>query len=329
MSQKGKASIRSIITQEELESFIISYRIPPELLPCLPGPDDPTTCSLERIVIYTLSFSFCCIRYPLTSFKKSLLKRYDIHFSQLHPLAFLRIVHIELSCASFARVPSAPLFWQFYRLWSGGDWFAFEKRKENIYLPCYSFMTTSTYPKEWKNQFIFVSPSLLSEHLFIREPSTAIEDYVPPLSVVEDVLSLCGVCVVNQEMCDVLGREAPNAQGLNAEAVPGMGFLPLRGFPKRVRGFSDYNQVEDISSGDEDLETRLSQKRKPDTVVGIIEVVLEVLNIRSRLRSASNKKSQPASQTMSKAFPIATKVSLSTHLKVLRPTSTLSQDLFL
>ncbi|MFS7955666.1 hypothetical protein Hanom_Chr07g00645331 [Helianthus anomalus] len=310
MSQKGKASICSIITQEELESFITSYRIPPELLPCLPDPDDPATCSPERIVIYTLSFSFCCVRYPLSPFKNSLLKRYDIHFSELHPLAFLRIVHIE--------------FLRFYQLRSDGDRFTFEKRKENISLPCYSFMTTSTYPKEWKNQFICVSPSLLSEHLFIKEPSTAIEDCVPPLSVVED-LSLWSLLladvrgvsyvvegVVNQEKCDVLGEEVPNAEGLNVEAVPGMGFLLLRGFPRRVRVFSN--------SPHEDLETRLSRNRKPYPVVGIIVVVPEVLNIRSRLRSANNKKSQPASQTMFEAFLVATKVSLSTHLKVLRPT---------
>ncbi|MFS7955665.1 hypothetical protein Hanom_Chr07g00645321 [Helianthus anomalus] len=241
----------------------------------------------------------------------------------LHPLVFLRIVHIELSCASFARDPSAPLFWRFYQLRSGGDWFTFEKKKENISLPCYSFMTTSTYPKEWKNQFIFVSLSLLSEHLFIREPSTAIEDCLSLWSLLlADVRGVSYVVegVVNQEMYDVLGGEVPNAEGLNVEPVPGIGFLLLRAFPRRVRGFSNSLQVEDISSGDEDLETRLSRNRKPYPVVGISEVVPEVLNIRSRLRSASNKKSQSASETMFEAIPVATKVSLSTHLKVLRPT---------
>ncbi|KAL9997621.1 hypothetical protein Hdeb2414_s0023g00643651 [Helianthus debilis subsp. tardiflorus] len=36
MSRKGRASIRSIITQEELESFVTSYHIPLELSPSLP-----------------------------------------------------------------------------------------------------------------------------------------------------------------------------------------------------------------------------------------------------------------------------------------------------
>ncbi|MFS7920073.1 hypothetical protein Hanom_Chr03g00219991 [Helianthus anomalus] len=31
-------------------------------------------------------------------------------FSQLHPLAFMRIVHFELSCVAFYDEPSIPLF---------------------------------------------------------------------------------------------------------------------------------------------------------------------------------------------------------------------------
>ncbi|MFS7948331.1 hypothetical protein Hanom_Chr06g00558731 [Helianthus anomalus] len=80
----------------------------------------------------------------------SLLKHYGIHFSQLHPLAFLWIIHFELSCSAFTGEPSVPLFWRCYCLRSYSDWFTFEKRKDSISLPCYSFMTTSTYPKQWK-----------------------------------------------------------------------------------------------------------------------------------------------------------------------------------
>ncbi|KAF5803060.1 hypothetical protein HanRHA438_Chr06g0276001 [Helianthus annuus] len=110
----------------------------------------------------------------------SFLKHYGIHFSQLHPLAFLRIVHFELSCASFAGEPSVPLFRRFYQLRSDGDWFTFEKRKDYISLPCYSFMPTSTYPKKWKNRFMFVSFSMLSEPLPLRDPNAIIEDSSHP-----------------------------------------------------------------------------------------------------------------------------------------------------
>ncbi|KAF5794679.1 hypothetical protein HanXRQr2_Chr08g0330851 [Helianthus annuus] len=147
----------------------------------------PTVCRRGSSSILCF-FSFCGVRHPLSPFKMALLKHYGIHFSQLHPLAFMRIVHFELSCASFAGEPSLPLFCRFYRLRSDGDWFTFEKRKDSISLPCYSFMPTSTYPKKWKNRFIFVSPSMIPKYLPLRDLAAAIDDGVPPLSAAEDVL---------------------------------------------------------------------------------------------------------------------------------------------
>ncbi|MFS7935069.1 hypothetical protein Hanom_Chr05g00399061 [Helianthus anomalus] len=64
MSHKGKALIYSVIITEELESFVSSYHIPSWLSPRLLGPAESATCSPECIVIYTLSFSFCGVRYP-------------------------------------------------------------------------------------------------------------------------------------------------------------------------------------------------------------------------------------------------------------------------
>ncbi|KAJ0782885.1 hypothetical protein HanLR1_Chr01g0013281 [Helianthus annuus] len=125
MSRKGRSLIRSIGTKEELESFFTAYKIWSEFTPSLPGLNDPVVCSPERIVVYTLSFSFCGVRYPLSPFKMALLKHYCIRFSQLHPLAFMRIVHLELSSAAFAGEPSLPLFRRFYRLRSDGDRFTF------------------------------------------------------------------------------------------------------------------------------------------------------------------------------------------------------------
>ncbi|KAJ0436455.1 hypothetical protein HanHA300_Chr16g0591011 [Helianthus annuus] len=160
MSRTGRSLIRSILTKEDLESFVATYQIPSEFSPCLPGPDDPAQCTLERIVLYTLSFSFCGVRYPLSPFKMALLKHYGIHFSQLHPLAFMRI----------------------------GDWFTFAKRKDSVSLPCYSFMPMSTYPKEWKKWFIFVSASMIPESPPLTDPKAVIDDSVPALLANETVL---------------------------------------------------------------------------------------------------------------------------------------------
>ncbi|KAJ0807901.1 hypothetical protein HanLR1_Chr00c0961g0785821 [Helianthus annuus] len=64
----------------------------------------------------------------------ALLKHNGIHFSQLHPLSFMRIVQFELSCAAFAGEPSFSQFCQFSRLLSDGDWFMFAKRKDSMSL---------------------------------------------------------------------------------------------------------------------------------------------------------------------------------------------------
>ncbi|MFS7968124.1 hypothetical protein Hanom_Chr09g00793821 [Helianthus anomalus] len=157
--------------------------------PSLPGPNDPATYSPERTIIYTLSFSFCDVRHRLSPFKMALLQHYVIHFSQLRPLALLRIVQFELSYVVFVGEPSLPLFRRFYRLLSDGDWFTLEKRKDSVSLPRYSFMPTSTYPKEQKNMFIIVSSSMIPESLPIRDPTAAIDDGIPPFSAVKDVLS--------------------------------------------------------------------------------------------------------------------------------------------
>ncbi|MFS7926761.1 hypothetical protein Hanom_Chr04g00300931 [Helianthus anomalus] len=49
-------------------------------------------------------------------------------------------------------------------------------------------MPTSTYPKEWKNRFIFVSASMLPESSPLRDPKASIDDSVPILSANETVL---------------------------------------------------------------------------------------------------------------------------------------------
>ncbi|KAJ0797107.1 hypothetical protein HanPI659440_Chr04g0170061 [Helianthus annuus] len=100
----------------------------------------------------------------------------------------MRIVHFELSCAAFTGEPSLPLFRRFYRLQSEGDWFTFAERKDCVSLPCYSFMPTSTYPKEWKNRFIFVLSSLIPKSLPLRDLAAVIDDGVSALSAAETVL---------------------------------------------------------------------------------------------------------------------------------------------
>ncbi|KAJ0726257.1 hypothetical protein HanPI659440_Chr12g0468231 [Helianthus annuus] len=188
MSRTGRSLIHSVLTEEDVESFVAIYQIPKRFSPTLPGTDDPAVCTLEKIVLYTLAFSFYGVRYPLSPFKVELLKHFGIHVSQLHPFAFMRVVHFELSCVAVSGEPSVPLFCIFYMLLSDGDWFTFAKQKDSVSPPCYSFMPTSTYPKEWKNRFIFVSAAMLPESPPLRDPKASIDDNVPVLSVNDTVL---------------------------------------------------------------------------------------------------------------------------------------------
>ncbi|KAM0046047.1 hypothetical protein Hdeb2414_s0009g00311341 [Helianthus debilis subsp. tardiflorus] len=100
----------------------------------------------------------------------------------------MRIVHFELSCVVVSGETSVPLFCMFYKLFSDRDWFTFAKRQNSVSRPCYSFMPISTYPKEWKSQFIFVYAAMIPEYPLPRDAEATIEDSIPALSVDETVL---------------------------------------------------------------------------------------------------------------------------------------------
>ncbi|MFS7944221.1 hypothetical protein Hanom_Chr06g00509501 [Helianthus anomalus] len=187
MSRSGHSVIKSVLTARDLKSLVKTYNIPEQFSPTLSGPTKPVVFTPDRIPLYILAFSSCGVRYPLSSFKVALLRHFGVHFSQLHPLGLMRVVHFELSCAAISGEPSIPLFCMFYKLISNEDWFTFAKRQNNVSKPCYTFMPTSTYPKDWKSRFIFVSAAIISKSLLPRDVDAPIEDTVPTLSANETV----------------------------------------------------------------------------------------------------------------------------------------------
>ncbi|KAJ0516374.1 hypothetical protein HanHA89_Chr11g0413181 [Helianthus annuus] len=119
-------------------------------------------------------------------------------------------------------------------------------------------------------------------------------------------------------------RGAPNVEGSNIRLVLEDGTPSLEGVsPKGLEGSQKSPPVVNVRSNDEDLETHLSRKSKPDPTVGTSDAFPKTRNNRLRLRSTNKLKSQPVSQTMSKPPPppVNTKGSLSKHLKVLQPSS--------
>ncbi|KAF5808990.1 hypothetical protein HanXRQr2_Chr04g0151861 [Helianthus annuus] len=141
----------------------------------------------------------------------------------------MRVVHFELSCAAISGEPSVPLFCMFYRLISDGDWFTFAKRPNSVSRPCYNFMPTSTYPKDWKCRFIFVSAAMLPESPVPKDLDAAIEDVVPTLSASETVQW--------KRMCDNPTRAFTFSEGMLA-----MGGLSPS-YPVRPRAFFGKKEI--------------------------------------------------------------------------------------
>ncbi|MFS8021311.1 hypothetical protein Hanom_Chr16g01425901 [Helianthus anomalus] len=72
------------------------------------------------------------------------------------------------------------------------------------------------------------------------------------------------------------------------EVVPGSGTPSIEGpSPRNFEGSHNSPHVETVSSGDDDLEIRLSRKRKPETIVCVDRPAPKGRSIRSRLRSAN------------------------------------------
>jgi hypothetical protein len=88
MSREDMANIRCTQLASSLKAFCTEFGIPAHLHPSLPGEDEVGGARDGRISVYTQVFYFSNIRFPLTNFQMEILKFYDVHFSQIHPLGF-------------------------------------------------------------------------------------------------------------------------------------------------------------------------------------------------------------------------------------------------
>lgn len=85
-------SIYSCVDDEMVREFCERYCTPDSLNPTTPPDDETDPSHPEMVVIYFQSFSFTNFRYPLSSFLEILLEHYELHFSYVHPLGFLRAI---------------------------------------------------------------------------------------------------------------------------------------------------------------------------------------------------------------------------------------------
>ncbi|KAJ0806266.1 hypothetical protein HanPI659440_Chr02g0087571 [Helianthus annuus] len=259
----------------------------------------------------------------------------------------MRVVHFDLSCVAVSDEPSIPLFCMFYKLISNGDWFTFAKQKDIISHPCYSFMPTSTYPKECKSRFIIVSPAMVPESPPLRDAKAVIEDSIPVLSADEivqwkrmyenptraftfreGILAMGGLSPfysgdckdvkfmvgdkVEPSMSRGVGKKVPEGSVQARDSAAGE--KDEGASSNEEEGLPGSLQVKGSSDDDEDLESRLVRKRNA-VQASSPKQVLAPRNIRLRLRSASGQKAFPATKGSSELPPTGVKGSLSKHLR--------------
>ncbi|MFS7972637.1 hypothetical protein Hanom_Chr09g00847161 [Helianthus anomalus] len=92
--------------------------------------------------------------------------------------------HFEIPCKELNKLPSVWLFHHYYCLHADDDWSTFEKCWKDFVDPRCNYMPTSTYPKEWKDRFLFMSLKLIPGKLPFRDPLGMIDDLLLMLTFV-------------------------------------------------------------------------------------------------------------------------------------------------
>ncbi|KAJ0716441.1 hypothetical protein HanPI659440_Chr13g0512801 [Helianthus annuus] len=151
----------SRLTQEEVEAFCIEWGIDLKYNPVAPGCDKSVDqCPPGSIALYCRHFEFSNLRHPFSIFV-------------LNGLA--RVLHFEVLCRASGYDPSLLSFHRFFRLAKNGDWFTFETSKVDTCLV--SSMATTL--RAWKDQFFWVSESIVPFKMIWRHPDAVLNEPKP------------------------------------------------------------------------------------------------------------------------------------------------------
>ncbi|KAD3337402.1 hypothetical protein E3N88_32922 [Mikania micrantha] len=113
IDRQGLDYATSVMSAEDVQSFCHEYRIPPHLRPRVPGRGETDClCSFFPSMRCSVSIFVVLVLY---------IRAYRVHFSQIHPLGFLLVVHFELARRSFGGMANVALFRRFYRFRVDGD----------------------------------------------------------------------------------------------------------------------------------------------------------------------------------------------------------------
>nr|GEV69779.1 hypothetical protein [Tanacetum cinerariifolium] len=130
----------------------------------------------DAISIYHRMFDFFGVRIPFSSFVLALIKHYRVHFSQLGPQGFNKVLTFKVLCRSLQIEPTVTLFRVFQTLCKHDDWFSFAKRSAP-FLVCID--DNRSCMKHWKSGFFLIDRQAILNSMVWRHSSAAIADPRP------------------------------------------------------------------------------------------------------------------------------------------------------
>ncbi|KAJ0448151.1 hypothetical protein HanRHA438_Chr17g0821491 [Helianthus annuus] len=113
--KENMAASFSVLTQKNLDKFIVEYQIPVALHPVLPKANEPIRpfCA-GKFALYTRVCSFANYRVRFTKFLINVLEFFRAHISQVSPFGLSRINHLEVSCRALNKKKASLKVFRFF-----------------------------------------------------------------------------------------------------------------------------------------------------------------------------------------------------------------------
>ncbi|MFS7917718.1 hypothetical protein Hanom_Chr03g00192491 [Helianthus anomalus] len=132
-------------------------------------------CLVGSIALYCRHFEFSNLRHPYSVFVFNVIEYYRASFNQFHPQGLARVLHFEIVCRADGYDPSLFSFRRFFHLAKNGVWFTSGTSQVDVCL--ISSMVTTL--GSWKDQFFWVSESIVLFKMVWRHPDAVLNEPEP------------------------------------------------------------------------------------------------------------------------------------------------------
>ncbi|KAJ0492938.1 hypothetical protein HanIR_Chr12g0580481 [Helianthus annuus] len=130
-------------------------------------PEEGQTAADAPAGYITLFWDFFCegnFRLPVTKFFLEILRFYNLHISQLHPIGMVRVRHFEFVCRTMHVEPTVPRFRVFHQMHCTQGFYSFVQRasaKKILHQPPKFF-------HDWKQKFFFIKAGIIPMKMVLR-----------------------------------------------------------------------------------------------------------------------------------------------------------------